>query len=218
MDDETHMEPVRFTRGSDVMLLLGTLLTDGGGRVPRPLRWLGQALRHPGRLLFVTRPWGKAERSTILLVMQTRGSEMRLVHQRPWFFPFRRFLTTVPEPGFARIPSYLPIANQVARELGADLDAEPQSALNEAILDIPTTAHILGGCAIGASPETGVVDDSCRVFGQKGLYVMDGSVIGANLGVNPSLTITALAERACSRFPPFSPADAGRSAAPSGHS
>lgn len=202
MDDETHMEPVRFTRGSDAMLLLGTLLTDGGGRVPRSLRWLGHALRHPGRLLFVTRPWGKAERSTILLVMQTRESEMRLVKRRPWFWPFRRFLTTVPEPGFERIPSYIPIANEVARELGADLDAEPQSALNEALLDIPTTAHILGGCAIGATPETGVVDDLCRVHGQKGLYVVDGSVIGANLGVNPSLTITALAERACSRFPP----------------
>ena len=94
-----------------------------------------------------------------------------------------------------------PIANEVAREIARDLDAEPQSAVNEALLDIPTTAHILGGCAIGASPDTGVVDSRGRVFGYEGLSVLDGSIVGANLGVNPALTITALAEFATSRMP-----------------
>jgi cholesterol oxidase len=82
-----------------------------------------------------------------------------------------------------------------------DLDAIPQSTLNEVLLDTSTTAHILGGCAIASGPESGVIDSSGRVFGHDGLYVIDGSIIGANLGVNPSLTITALAEHICSRIP-----------------
>jgi cholesterol oxidase len=108
----------------------------------------------------------------------------------------------VPPHGQERIPSYIPIANEVARELGVELDAVPQSSLNEVLLDQSTTAHILGGCAIAGSPEEGVIDLDFQAFGHPGLYVMDATVIGANLGANPSLTITALAEYACSRFPP----------------
>jgi cholesterol oxidase len=106
-----------------------------------------------------------------------------------------------PPRGQERIPSYIPIANEVARELGVELDAVPQSSLNEVLLDQSTTAHILGGCAIAGTPEQGVIDLDFQVFGHPGLYVMDATVIGANLGANPSLTITALAEYACSRFP-----------------
>lgn len=201
MDAVTHMEPVRFRRGNDVMLLLGTPLVDGGPGVPRALRWVLGSLRHPGRFLFAARPWGKAERSVVLLVMQSKESATRLHKNRTWYAPFRRTLVSRAPAGAPRIPSYLPIANDVAREVAKELDAVPQSALNEALLDIPTTAHLLGGCPIGASDATGVVDSSGRVFGHEGLYVMDGSVIGANLGVNPSLTITALAELACSRIP-----------------
>jgi cholesterol oxidase len=117
----------------------------------------------------------------------------------PW--PFRPSLASVPPRDQHRIPSYIPIANEVARELGAELDAVPQSTLNEVLLDQSTTAHILGGCAIAGSPDEGVIDLDFQVFGHPGLYVMDATVIGANLGANPSLTITALAEYACSRFP-----------------
>ncbi len=202
MDETTRMEPVHFTRGADVMLLLGTLLTDGGPGVPRQLRWLGSVLRHPVRLLRVTCPVGKASRSVILLVMQTNDNHTRLVQRRRLLWPFRPTVTSEPPPGQQRVPSYIPLANEVARELGAALDAEPQSTLNEVLLDVPTTAHILGGAVIGRDAGAGVVDASSRVFGAPGLYVMDGSVIGANLGVNPSLTITALTEHACSRIPP----------------
>jgi cholesterol oxidase len=201
MDDVTHMEPCRFPPGSDALLLLGTTLTDGGGRIPRPLRWLGNIARHPLQFLRVTKPWGKAESSTVLLVMQTVDSHTRLVRKRQAMWPFTRALTSQPEPGQPGIPSYIPIANQVAREFAEELDAIPQSTLNDVLLDTSTTAHILGGCAIASGPERGVVDSRGQVFGYPGLYVMDGSMIGANLGVNPSLTITALAEHACSRIP-----------------
>ncbi len=145
------------------MLLLGTMLTDGGGRVPRPLRWLGNVLRHPIQFLRVTKPWGKAESSTVLLVMQTVDNHTRLVRRRQPLWPFTRALTSQPEPGQPGIPSYIPIANEVAREFAAELDAIPQSTLNEVLLDTSTTAHILGGCAIASGPDRGVVDAGGQV-------------------------------------------------------
>ncbi len=201
VDEETHLEIVRFSKGSDAMLVLGTMLADGGPGAPRPLRWLGNVLRHPIDFLRVTKPWGKAEHSVVLMAMQTADNHTRLVRERQWLWPFSRALTSKPEPDQPGIPSYIPVANQVARELGEDLDAIPQNSVNEVFLNTGTTAHILGGCAIGPGPETGVIGHDGQVFGHDGLYVMDGSVIGANLGVNPSLTITALAEHLCTRFP-----------------
>lgn len=202
MDEVTHMEPVRFPKGSDVMLLLGTLLTDGGPGMPRQLRWLGNVLRHPIDFLRASKPWGKAERSTVLLVMQTLDNHTRLVRGRQLLWPFSRTLTSRPDPGQPGIPSYIPLANEVAREMGRELNALPQSTLNEVLLDTSTTAHILGGCAIASGPERGVIDANGELFGHPGIYVMDGSMIGANLGVNPSLTITALSEWLCSKIPP----------------
>lgn len=202
MDAVTHMEPCRFPPGSDAMLVLGTILTDGGPGLPRPLRWLGNAVRHPLQFLRVTNPVGKARSSTVLLVMQTIDNHTRLVRRRQLLWPFTRALTSQPDPSQPGIPSYIPIANEVAREFAADLDAVPQSTLNDVMLDTSTTAHILGGCAIAHGPDRGVIDADGRVFGYEGLSVMDGSVIGANLGVNPSLTITALAEHISSRIPP----------------
>jgi len=201
MDEVTHMEPVRFPPGSDVMLLLGTILTKGGGSIPRTLRWLGQIVRHPLRFLRVTWPVGKAARSTILLVMQTLDNHTRLVRRRQLLWPFTKAITSHPDPDQPGIPSYIPIANEVACEMAKELNAEPQSGLNEVLLDTSTTAHILGGCAIASDADSGVVDSSGEVFGHPGLYVMDGSLIGANLGVNPSLTITALSEHIAGRFP-----------------
>jgi len=208
VDDHTRMEMVRFNKGSDVMLLLGTMLADGGGRWPRALRWLGAMLAHPADALRVSRPWGKAERSQVLLVMQTLDNYTRLVQRRRLAWPFRRSLTSHRPGDQDAIPSYIPIANAVAREVAAELDAVPQSALNEVLLDTPTTAHILGGCAVAGGPDEGVIDARFEVFGHPGLYVMDGSVIGANLGANPSLTITALAEYACARMPAAGAAEA----------
>ncbi len=201
VDDVTHMEAVRFGKGSDIMLLLGTMLADGGPGLPRPIRWLGNSIRHPLDFLRVSKPWGKAEHSVVLMAMQTADNHTRLVRQRQWLWPFTRALTSQADPGQPGIPSYVPVANQVAREVADELDGIAQNSFNEIFLNMGSTAHILGGCAIGAGPEAGVIDACGEVFGHPGLYVMDGSVIGANLGVNPSLTITALAEHLCSRFP-----------------
>jgi cholesterol oxidase len=202
VDERTRMEMVHFQKGSDVLLLLGTALTDGGNGAPRQLKWLRNLFRHPLLGLRAHTPWGKAERSNVLLVMQTNDNHTRLLQRRQVYWPFRPTLSSKPPAGQKRIPSYIPIANEVARELGKELDAIPQSTINEVLLDQSTTAHILGGCAIAGRPEEGVIDSRFEVFGYPGLYVMDASVIGANLGANPSLTITALAEYACAKFPP----------------
>jgi cholesterol oxidase len=180
IDDQTHFECVRFSKGSDVMLLLGTPLTNGGPGLPRQLKWLGNILRHPIDFLRILKPWGKAETGTVLMAMQTADNHTRLIRKRQLLWPFSRTLTTQPDPDQPGSPSYIPVAKEIERA---------------------STAHILGGCGIGSGPENGVIDSSGRVFGHPGLYVMDGSMIGANLGVNPSLTITALAEHACSRIP-----------------
>jgi cholesterol oxidase len=111
-------------------------------------------------------------------------------------------MTTAPDDGSSMaIPSYIPIGHQVARNFARKVGGIPQSAVNEVVLNIPTTAHILGGCAIGPDAVHGVINERHEVFGYEGLYVCDGSTIPANLGVNPSLTITAMTERAMSKVP-----------------
>ncbi len=150
------------------MLLLGTPLTDGGSGLPRPLKWIGNILRHPIDFLRILKPWGKAETGTVVMAMQTADNHTRLVRKRQWLWPFSRTLTTQPDPDQPGIPSYIPVANEIAREVAADLDAIPQSTLNEVLLDTSTTAHILGGCGIGADAEHGVIDSSGRVFGHDG--------------------------------------------------
>ncbi|HEX2223067.1 MAG TPA: GMC family oxidoreductase [Thermoanaerobaculia bacterium] len=199
-DPDTYMEVVRYPAGSDVMSFLGTLLVDGGSRLGRPLRWLGTCLRHPVDFLRTLNPFGWARRSTILLVMQTLDNSIRLERARRWFWPFSKGLTSRRAPGEPGIPSYIPVANEGARHLAKTTGAFPSSAINEVLLNVPTTAHILGGAAMGSSPEEGVIDSRNRVFGYENLYVIDGSMIPGNLGVNPSLTITALAEHAMSHI------------------
>ena len=201
-DDRTRMELVRFQKGADVVLMLGTVLTDDAPGIPRPVRWLGNVARHPWQAVKASYPFGKAARSQVLLVMQTIDNYTRLLQTRKAYWPFRRILTSRPPAGHSRIPSYIPVANEVARELARELDAVAQSTLIEVLMNRSVTAHILGGCAVAPSPGEGVLDASFEVFGHPGLYVMDGSAIGANLGANPSLTIAALAEYACDRMPP----------------
>jgi cholesterol oxidase len=194
-DETTHIEPVRYPPRSNAMGLLTTVLVDGGGRVPRQVRFVGKVLRHP--VAFVrslsVRRW--SERSIILLVMQSRDNSISL-RRHP------RLDVLVSRPGHGEPnPTYLPVANDAARRTAEMLDGDPWGAWNETMLDAPTTAHILGGCVIGDSPERGVIDPYQRIFGYDGLSVADGSAVSANLGVNPSLTITAMTERAMSLWP-----------------
>ena len=199
---DTYMEVVRYSRGSDAMSFLGTLLVDGGGRLGRPLLWAATCLRHPLDFLRTLNPFGWARRSTIVLVMQSIDNCMRLVRRRRWTWPFAKHLTSRRAAGEAPIPSYIPVANQAARFIAKRIDAFPSSSINEVVANVPTTAHILGGAGMASSPADGVIDERNRVYGYDNLYVVDGSMIPGNLGVNPSLTITAMAEHAMSHIPP----------------
>jgi cholesterol oxidase len=201
-DDVTHIEPVRYPRGSDLIGLLAKPLTDGGGRIPRPLKFLATCVTHPADFArsLVPRRW--AQRTILLLVMQVTDNHLELVRRRRWIWPFSRRLSSAnPKGGAKRNPSYIPIANEMARRVARKIGGWPASSVNEVLFDIPSTAHILGGACIGSDPDTAVCDDKNQVFGQPGLYVVDGSAIPVNLGVNPSLTITALAEHAMSHIP-----------------
>jgi cholesterol oxidase len=183
----------------NAMGLLGTLLVDGGGRVPRPVRWLAEAARHPVTLARSLSVYRWSERTIILLVMQAKPGSLRVRERRRLAgFGFRLTSSqTAGEPS----PTFIPEANEAARVTADAIGGVAGSALNEVLLNVPTTAHILGGACIGTSAENGVVDAYHRVFGHQGLHVVDGSCVGANLGVNPALTITALAERALSLWP-----------------
>src|SRR5690606_7503857 len=133
-------------------------------------------------------------------VMQTLDNSISLTLRRSWRSPFRKALDTDRGDG-APNPTYIPIANRFARDFANKADGMAYSSIMEVFIDVPTTAHILGGACMGASPDGGVVSEQGEVFGHPGLYVCDGSIIPANLGVNPSLTITALAEHVMSHIP-----------------
>ena len=201
VDDKTHIEVVRYPAGSDALATLATVLTDGGGRLPRWLRWLGTAVRHPLAFIRSVVPFGWARKTAILLVMQPVDNHLSYRLRRRWYWPFSKKLDSDRGDG-PPVPVYIPVANLVAKKLAAKMDGDPQSGLLEVLLGKASTAHVLGGCPIGLSPEDGVVDPKSRVFGYEDLLVVDGSIIPANLGVNPSLTITAMAEHAMSHVPP----------------
>ncbi len=196
-EPHTHIEPVRYPKGSNAMGLLATILVDGGGNVPRQLRFLGQAFRHPvtfARSLSV-RHW--SERSVILLVMQSLDNKIK-VSLKKGIFGTR---LTSRQDSDTPNPSYIPIANEAARVAAESMGGFPGSSINEVLLDVPTTAHIIGGSCIGTNADNGVIDPYQRVFGYRGLHIADGSALPGNLGVNPSLTITAMTERAMAYWP-----------------
>lgn len=201
-DENTHVEVVRFNKGSDVLAFLATLLIDGGGRMPRWMRFLGNALRHPWAFLKTLSPFGWAARTPILLVMQTIESYLRFGYGRRWWRLGRRSMNSTLAPGAKKIPSYIPVANEIARRMARRINGQPMSSWPEVVFDVPITAHILGGAVMGESPEKGVVSFKGDVHGYPNLYVVDGSNVPANLGVNPSLTITAMAEYIMSKMPP----------------
>ncbi|MFL5834919.1 MAG: GMC oxidoreductase [Solirubrobacterales bacterium] len=198
-DADTHIETVSYGKAGDSMSLLYTLLVGDGTRVTRPLKLLGQMLRHPVRFAKVLYPKNWSRRTIILLVMQTLDNAIAL---RP---KLKRsgnvWLQTEQDPEKPN-PTFIPVANEAAEWLAERTGGVAQSSMTEALLNVPTTAHILGGAVIGHGPEDGVVDARQRVFGYENLLVCDGSAVPANVGVNPSLTITALAEHAMSEVPP----------------
>ena len=196
-DEHTHVEPVRYGRGSNFMGGLTTALVDGDGPLPRPVAWLREARRAgiDGVRNLSLRRW--SEQTIIALVMQTRDNSITCT-TKPGLFGRRRLTTTqgIGEPN----PRWLPVGHDVVRRIAAKIGGMAQGCWND-VFNIPMTAHFLGGAPIGDAPETGVIDPYHRVYGHPGLHVVDGAAISANLGVNPSLTITAQAERAMALWP-----------------
>lgn len=201
LDEHTHIEAVRYPKGSDTMGFLTTILTNGRPGPRRIALWLKNVifsmLRHPFKTVRVLQPLGWAKEFVCLLCMQALDGEIEMHWQRPWFWPFKKALMSRGD----KVPTYIPKANEFAQKYARLTGGFPMSMLPEILFDVPGTAHCIGGCVIGDSADHGVVDSRHRVFNYKNMYICDGSVIAANLGVNPSLTITALAERAMSFIP-----------------
>ncbi|WP_227982138.1 GMC oxidoreductase [Nocardia spumae] len=193
---DTHIEPVRYGKGSNSMGLLQTLMVDGGGRVPRWLRFLLEVLRHPVRLVRMLSVRNWSERTVISLVMQHLDNSITTYTKRG---VFGRKLSSKQGHGEPN-PTWIPAGNDVTRRVADKIGGVAGGTWGE-VFNIPLTAHFLGGAVIGADPDHGVIDPYHRVYGYPTLSVVDGAAVSANLGVNPSLTITAQAERAASMWP-----------------
>ncbi len=199
-DENTHLEPVRYGKGNDFMGFLAVLLTDGGGIIPRQLRYLFNVIRHPINFFRVLNPIGFAYRTIIILVMQTHDNFFSILRKRRVFWPFIKSLTSK-QGSEKKNPVYIPIANEFGRSLAKRMNGTPCSVVTEVYMNAPLTAHIMGGCGINKDPKYGVIDERNRVHGYKNMQVVDASMIPANLGVNPALSITAFSERAMSFIP-----------------
>ncbi|MCE9667946.1 GMC oxidoreductase [Myxococcus stipitatus] len=199
-DDRSHLEPVRYSAGSGFFRLLMAPQVSGATMLSRLAKLVGILGRHPWRFLKAWFVPDFARRTMILLYMRTQEGALRMRRGRGLLTALRRGLVTGLQSGAAPT-SNIPEAADLARRVAGKMDGYPMTMVSETLAGIPTTAHILGGCCMGDSPETGVIDSHHRVFGYAGLYVIDGSAISANPGVNPSLTITALAERAMTFIP-----------------
>lgn len=198
---DTHIEPVRYGKGSNAMGLLQTLMTDGTGPegtdVPRWKQLLDQARENPRGMMRMlnVRQW--SERTLIALVMQHLDNSITTYTKRGKLGI--RWYTSKQGHGDPN-PAWNPVGNKVTRRIAEKVDGVAGGTWGE-LFNIPLTAHFLGGAAIGDSPDNGVIDPYHRVYGYPTLFVVDGAAISANLGVNPSLSITAQAERAASLWP-----------------
>ncbi|MCU0513262.1 MAG: GMC family oxidoreductase [Anaerolineae bacterium] len=202
LDDKTYVEPVRYPHGSSFMRLLAMPMIEGGGSIPARLaKAAWRILRHPRDFAKGSFTFRWAKRSTILLLMQTVDSTLSIRPGRSLFSLFRRGLVTQLDPGQS-ITVPVALSHGLAHDYAAKIDGIPQDTVPETLLGIPATAHMLGGCPMGTDASSGVVDARMQVFNYPGLYVIDGSIMPGNPGVNPSLTITALAEYAMSHIPP----------------
>lgn len=204
-DAETHVEPVTYGAHADAMSLMFTVAPKPGPRATQPLRFAMTLLKQGGEAARLLNPSGWSKRTMLMITMQAIDTSIRLK-------PLRRrrdgsiLLATVVEPGSVR-PAPIPAAYDVANRIAEKIGGTAQASMLEATMATPVTAHFLGGAVIADGPESGVVDSDHRVFGYENLMVCDGSVLPANIGVNPSLTISALTERAISKVPVKSASD-----------
>jgi cholesterol oxidase len=197
-DEHTHIEPVRYGKGSNFMSMMQTVLTDDAGPEPRWQKWLKEMWTQKANIrdLYDFKHW--SERTVIALVMQTVDNSITTFTKK---IPGTNisYMTSRQGHGVPN-PTWIPVANEAVTKMAEIVGGTAGGSIGEPF-NRPLTAHFIGGCTIGDSPETGVIDPYQRVYGHPGLHIADGSAISANLGVNPSLTITAQAERAMSFWP-----------------
>jgi cholesterol oxidase len=196
-DPKTHIEPVRYGKGSNLMGMLGTVMTDAVDGVPRWKVWARTMAADPKTALrsFSVRRW--SEKGAIALVMQSVDNSLVVSGARS---KVRGWHLTSRQGEGTPNPTWIPAGNDASRRIAEKIGGFPMGQLGD-LIDAPMTAHFVGGCSIGADADHGVIDAYHRVFGYEGLHVVDGAAITANLGVNPSLTITAQAERAMALWP-----------------
>lgn len=199
VDQNTNIEFLTYGRHADFMGLMYTVLVGNGNRVTRPLKWLAAIALHPLQWLKTLWPVGWSRHMVTLLVMQTLDNAIALRPRKRWLGRGYRLVTKQhhDKPN----PTYIHVANQAAQWLAQRTGGIAQSNVLEALADIPTTAHVLGGAVIGADASCAVIDQRLRVFGYQNMLVCDGSAMPANPGVNPALTITALTEYAMAQIP-----------------
>jgi cholesterol oxidase len=195
---DTHIEIVTYGRSADTMALLFTLLTGAGNRLARPLAWLGNALRRPRTFLKMLWRVGWSSRTVIFLVMQSLDNAIAFRAKRGLLGGVS--LRTEQDPERPN-PTYIEGGSRAAQWLASRTGGYAQSMILEALANVPTTAHILGGAVVGGDASRGVVDGGGRLYGYRNFLVCDGSTMPANPGVNPSLTITAMSEHFMSQVP-----------------
>lgn len=208
VNHDTHIEFITYGRNADFIGGLYTVLVGKGNSVTRPLKWLGAALLHPVQLLKTMWPVGWSRRMVMLLVMQALDNAISLRAKKRWWGRGYSLATAqnLDKPN----PTYIESANQATQWLAKHTGGIAQSNMLEALGNIPTTAHLLGGAVIAGDAASGVIDANLQVFGYRNMLVCDGAAMPANPGVNPSLTITALAEHAMAQIPVARPAQPER--------
>jgi cholesterol oxidase len=196
-DENTNIEVCKFPNGSGSMMHLGTLAVGNGSPAVRTAKLVGQIITKPFsffKLFFTKAP---ADRGIIFLIMQTLENSMRLKLKRGIFGT----TMTMANDSNQKVPTFIPVGQEALYRYAKKVNGIPMNALTEVTLGLASTAHILGGCPMGLTKEEGVVDEYFRVHGYKNFMVLDGSIMPCNLGVNPSLTITALSEYAMANVP-----------------
>ena len=193
---DTHVEPVRYGKGSNSMGLLQTLLTDGWTSKERRRHWVKQFIAQPSLFAKILNVHKWSERTVITLVMQNVDSSIKVFMKRGIF---GNKLTSTNDSEHPNA-TYIPAANETIKKVAENYGGIAAGTVGD-LIGAPFTAHFVGGCVIGTDENSGVIDPYHRVYNYPTLHVVDGSTITANLGVNPSLTITAQAERAFAMWP-----------------
>lgn len=196
-DEDTHIELCKFPNNSGAMVKLAVMAAGDGPPPVRAAKMLGNMITRPIDFLRSVFHWGVAERSIIFLIMQSLPNAMKMKLKKSWWGRSLKFDNQSNQ----KVPSFIGIGQEALERYAKKVNGVPQNAATEVLFGLASTAHILGGCPMGDSIDTGVVNHRFEVFGYPRFYILDGTIVPCNLGVNPSLTITALSEYAMAQIP-----------------